>query len=199
MFLTLLVFLTASSAHAQAPAIPTPKVETNRAATAEALDEMARKRGKLEAEHFAAQLERFAAEGVRPGPLCLEMTVKGEARPRCVTQRQLGYQSSEYYEVAGLEIPKMGYLSGVMRERFADQRAVEQFRAMGVSAGVQELVLLNALPFQERLARAYVQTYERSHPLPAAGEDARGYYVSHEWRVDQDGQIYQKTHRSRMD
>src|SRR5271170_6991365 len=91
-----------------------PLARPNRAAREEALREIrAAEDGKAEEKILTHRLAGLKSHGFFPGPLCIEVA------GHCATQRELGYHSSEYYQIEGVGmIPKAGLYTSVAEARF---------------------------------------------------------------------------------
>jgi hypothetical protein len=154
----------------------------NRVAGSEALAEMKLDQGNVETAAFESGLAKLRATGVLVGPLCIEL------RNGCFTQRELAYHSSEYYLAGGFELPKAGLYTSAWDSRFPQQAMSERFRSVARANGVDELILFNAITFKERLERAYLRSYSKSHPNTPPREFG-GSLTTYSWSVDEDGHV----------
>jgi hypothetical protein len=153
----------------------------HRAALKQALEEVARgPHGAVEAASLRLTLAKFAALGVRPGPLSIELA--GVAK----TREELGYRPSESFDLGPLRgIAKAGIYTSIAQARLPDANANARFRA-AIPAGVDPLAVLLSLEVKERLETAYLASFTRTHALPAPRRDGSLDCSSH-WEIDGQG------------
>jgi hypothetical protein len=156
----------------------------NRVARAEALARMrVTQSSPSETPFFMSGLNQLKEQGIDVGPLCIQLS------GGCMTRGQLAYRESEYYSVGGLrEMPKAGLYTSLIEARFPTRYAHEQFAGVARRNGVDELALLQAVEFQERLQHAYVRAFAAKHPNRPATE-IQGIRYSYEWAVMDNGEI----------
>jgi hypothetical protein len=120
---------------------------------------------------------------MKPGPFCIE--IAGE----CRTQRELGYRTSEYYEIDGVGLMmKAGIYTSIAEARFPNDSYVKA-GAWCEAHKVSLLTLFYAIEAKERLGFAYLAAYKRAHPNRANFDDRYGLHHSFYWDIDQDGHV----------
>jgi hypothetical protein len=129
--------------------------------------------------YLRAQVAKFKKLGVVPGPFCLQL------RKGCLTQRELGYRSSEYYSLGDIKnLPKIGIYVSMYEGRLASPAAHERFHKIADENGVSGLTLMYALELKEKLGIAYLEQHAAENPNRP----------NHTWEIDEDGKVFEKEH-----